>query len=110
MIMNRNNRGTNHKQRKKTKDQCKRRKKLSIRKPNFQFYYIGLIVGIVLLFVSYRFKKKVWVIAPLVTLSVLICCMISVLVKILPLSYVIGSHSGPGTVALFFTGDTRTEK
>lgn len=31
-------------------------------------------------------------------------------VKILPLSYVIGSHSGPGTVALFFTGDTRTEK
>ncbi len=41
--------------------------------------YIGLIVGIVLLFVSYRFKKKVWVIAPLVTLSVLICCMISVL-------------------------------
>lgn len=31
-------------------------------------------------------------------------------VKIIPLSYVIGSHSGPGTVALFFTGDTRTEK
>lgn len=31
-------------------------------------------------------------------------------VKILPLGYVIGSHSGPGTVALFFTGDTRTEK
>lgn len=31
-------------------------------------------------------------------------------VKILPLSYVIGSHSGPGTVALFFTGDDRTEK
>lgn len=30
--------------------------------------------------------------------------------KILPLSYVIGSHSGPGTVALFFTGDSRTEK
>lgn len=30
-------------------------------------------------------------------------------VKILPLSYVIGSHSGPGTVALFFTGDTRVE-
>lgn len=29
--------------------------------------------------------------------------------KILPLSYVIGSHSGPGTVALFFTGDDRTE-
>lgn len=27
--------------------------------------------------------------------------------KILPLSYVIGSHSGPGTIALFFTGDTR---
>ena len=31
-------------------------------------------------------------------------------VKILPLSYVIGSHSGPGTIALFFTGDSRTEK
>ncbi len=31
-------------------------------------------------------------------------------VKIMPLGYVIGSHSGPGTVALFFTGDTRTEK
>lgn len=31
-------------------------------------------------------------------------------VKILPLSYVIGSHSGPGTVALFFTGNDRTEK
>lgn len=31
-------------------------------------------------------------------------------VKIFPLSYVIGSHSGPGTVALFFTGDDRTEK
>lgn len=30
-------------------------------------------------------------------------------VKIIPLSYVIGSHSGPGTVALFFTGDSRTE-
>lgn len=30
-------------------------------------------------------------------------------VKILPLSYVIGSHSGPGTVALFFTGDSRQE-
>lgn len=30
--------------------------------------------------------------------------------EILPLSYVIGSHSGPGTVALFFTGDTRVEK
>lgn len=30
-------------------------------------------------------------------------------VKILPLGYVIGSHSGPGTLALFFTGDTRTE-
>lgn len=30
--------------------------------------------------------------------------------KILPLSYVIGSHSGPGTVALFFTGDSRAEK
>ena len=30
--------------------------------------------------------------------------------KIIPLSFVIGSHSGPGTVALFFTGDTRTEK
>ena len=30
--------------------------------------------------------------------------------QILPLSYVIGSHSGPGTVALFFTGDSRTEK
>lgn len=30
--------------------------------------------------------------------------------KILPLSYVIGSHSGPGTVALFFTGDSRTEE
>lgn len=30
-------------------------------------------------------------------------------VKILPLSYVIGSHSGPGTVALFFTGDYRKE-
>lgn len=30
-------------------------------------------------------------------------------VKILPLSYVIGSHSGPGTLALFFTGDSRTE-
>lgn len=29
--------------------------------------------------------------------------------EILPLSYVIGSHSGPGTVALFFTGDTRVE-
>lgn len=29
--------------------------------------------------------------------------------KILPLSYVIGSHSGPGTVALFFTGDDRKE-
>ena len=29
--------------------------------------------------------------------------------KILPLSYVIGSHSGPGTVALFFTGDNRAE-
>lgn len=28
---------------------------------------------------------------------------------ILPLGYVIGSHSGPGTVALFFTGDTRKE-
>ncbi len=31
-------------------------------------------------------------------------------VKILPLSYVIGSHSGPGTLALFFTGDNRAEK
>lgn len=31
-------------------------------------------------------------------------------VKIMPLGYVIGSHSGPGTLALFFTGDTRTEK
>ncbi len=30
-------------------------------------------------------------------------------VKILPLGYVIGSHSGPGTVALFFTGDSRAE-
>ncbi len=30
--------------------------------------------------------------------------------EILPLSYVIGSHSGPGTVALFFTGDVRTEE
>ncbi len=30
--------------------------------------------------------------------------------KILPLSYVIGSHSGPGTLALFFTGDTRKEE
>lgn len=30
--------------------------------------------------------------------------------KIMPLGYVIGSHSGPGTVALFFTGDSRTEK
>ena len=30
-------------------------------------------------------------------------------VKILPLSYVIGSHSGPGTVALFFTGNPRAE-
>lgn len=29
--------------------------------------------------------------------------------KIMPLSYVIGSHSGPGTVALFFTGETRAE-
>ena len=28
---------------------------------------------------------------------------------ILPLGFVIGSHSGPGTVALFFTGDTRKE-
>ncbi len=28
---------------------------------------------------------------------------------ILPLGFVIGSHSGPGTVALFFTGDTRAE-
>ncbi|MCH5351622.1 MAG: DegV family protein [Clostridiales bacterium] len=28
---------------------------------------------------------------------------------ILSLGYVIGSHSGPGTVALFFTGDTRKE-
>ncbi len=31
-------------------------------------------------------------------------------VKLLPLDYVIGSHSGPGTLALFFTGDDRTEK
>ncbi len=31
-------------------------------------------------------------------------------VKFLPLDYVIGSHSGPGTLALFFTGDDRTEK
>ena len=31
-------------------------------------------------------------------------------VKIMPLGFVIGSHSGPGTVALFFTGDSRTEK
>lgn len=30
--------------------------------------------------------------------------------KLLPLDYVIGSHSGPGTLALFFTGDDRTEK
>jgi len=30
--------------------------------------------------------------------------------EILPLSYVIGSHSGPGTVALFFTGDARTDE
>ncbi|MCH5162911.1 MAG: DegV family protein [Clostridiales bacterium] len=30
--------------------------------------------------------------------------------KILPLDYVIGSHSGPGTLALFFTGDDRQEK
>ncbi|MBD5131450.1 MAG: DegV family protein [Clostridiales bacterium] len=29
--------------------------------------------------------------------------------KIMPLSFVIGSHSGPGTVALFFTGDNRAE-
>lgn len=29
--------------------------------------------------------------------------------KIMPLGYVIGSHSGPGTVTLFFTGDTRKE-
>lgn len=29
---------------------------------------------------------------------------------LLPLDYVIGSHSGPGTLALFFTGDDRTEK
>lgn len=29
--------------------------------------------------------------------------------KIMPLSYVIGSHSGPGTVALFFTGSSRKE-
>lgn len=28
----------------------------------------------------------------------------------LPLDYVIGSHSGPGTLALFFTGDDRAEK
>lgn len=28
---------------------------------------------------------------------------------IIPLGYVIGSHSGPGTVALFFTGDSRKE-
>lgn len=31
-------------------------------------------------------------------------------VKIFPLGCVIGSHSGPGTLALFFTGDTRAEK
>lgn len=31
-------------------------------------------------------------------------------VTILPLSFVIGSHSGPGTLALFFTGDSRTEE
>lgn len=31
-------------------------------------------------------------------------------VTILPLSFVIGSHSGPGTVALFFTGDERHEE
>lgn len=31
-------------------------------------------------------------------------------VKFLPLDYVIGAHSGPGTLALFFTGDDRTEK
>lgn len=30
-------------------------------------------------------------------------------VKIMPLGFVIGSHSGPGTVALFFTGDSRAE-
>ena len=29
---------------------------------------------------------------------------------VLPLDFVIGSHSGPGTVALFFTADTRVEK
>lgn len=29
--------------------------------------------------------------------------------KILPLDFVIGAHSGPGTIALFFTGDTRKE-
>lgn len=31
-------------------------------------------------------------------------------VTILPLDFVIGSHSGPGTLALFFTGDNRKEK
>ena len=30
-------------------------------------------------------------------------------VVIMPLGFVIGSHSGPGTVALFFTGDYRKE-
>lgn len=30
-------------------------------------------------------------------------------VKILPLSFVIGSHTGPGLVALFFTGNSRIE-
>ncbi len=30
--------------------------------------------------------------------------------KLIPLDYVIGSHSGPGTLALFFTGDDRSEK
>lgn len=31
-------------------------------------------------------------------------------VTFLPLDYVIGAHSGPGTLALFFTGDERAEK
>lgn len=39
-----------------------------------------------------------------------IAAQFSIRPKIFPLSYVIGSHSGPGTIALFFTGDSRTEK
>ena len=31
-------------------------------------------------------------------------------VKIMPLGFVIGSHSGPGTVALFFTGEKKKKK